>query len=289
MKSIYIKYIFFVCLGMIVSACTAVGPAFKPVERVDAKTTLVYIYREESFALGGRSAYFYINDINVFDLAPGGYSWVTLPSGIYKIKQKWPLDVSWKSIEITLEVKPGETRFYDFYTGACPVGSQPICIEWTLRSIPSDSGKRAILNKKFQPNFGLEKMQQYSGTFERILPIAEKSSGNETQKTMSPSPTTEAAIRPIPTPPASAIFGAKDFPIRTSSALNGYEFFLTHKSPRAFAISEQGGWGSAWGGIDPKARALRNCSQRAPEGECQLYMVDNSVIWSASQSNLVPH
>jgi hypothetical protein len=61
-----------------------------------------------------------------------------------------------------------------------------------------------------------------------------------------------------------------------------YERFLAAQSPRAFALSPSG---KAWAWIsslvpDAAWRALARCSERAKE-QCQLYAVDDAVVWTA--------
>lgn len=72
-------------------------------------------------------------------------------------------------------------------------------------------------------------------------------------------------------------------PVQSGGALRDYRFFLQQKLPRAFAISSDGGWGSGWGGADPRARAIANCGKRAATAECHLYAVDGEVVWNPQQ------
>jgi len=86
-------------------------------------------------------------------------------------------------------------------------------------------------------------------------------------------------------PPATdfaAIDAVERVPVQSASALNGYRGFLSYAFPRAFAINAQGGWGSEWGGEDPLARALESCTQNSHGGTCQLYAVDDKVVWKPS-------
>lgn len=145
---------------LLLTGCAATGPAFQPVANVDPGSGLVYVYRAKTFALGARAAYFYINDVNVFDLNADGYSWVSLPAGTYKLKQKWAADIWAKPVEVNLDVRPGETRYLSFETGVCASGYKEICLQWTLRSETAQVGQQAIVDKKFQENFGLTKMQE---------------------------------------------------------------------------------------------------------------------------------
>ncbi len=68
-------------------------------------------------------------------------------------------------------------------------------------------------------------------------------------------------------------------PYIKDSGRDAYRTFLSKSSPKAFAVSANGGW--SWGedGDDPAARALSNCqeSSRAP---CKLYAIDDYVVWT---------
>ena len=55
-----------------------------------------------------------------------------------------------------------------------------------------------------------------------------------------------------------------------------YQKFLELPLPRAFVISPTSG-SSYSGGFDPRAQALKVCRQHGPN--CQLYAVDNDVVW----------
>lgn len=101
-----------------------------------------------------------MNDVNVFDLNADGYSWVVLPSGTYKLKQKWAADIMAKPVEINLDVRPGETRYLSFQTGVCGGGYRLVCLEWSLRSETAAVGRQAIEDKKFQENFGQTKVTE---------------------------------------------------------------------------------------------------------------------------------
>ncbi|KVE26855.1 hypothetical protein WS67_14845 [Burkholderia singularis] len=57
-----------------------------------------------------------------------------------------------------------------------------------------------------------------------------------------------------------------------------YRRFLAHQPSRAFAVSTQGAWSWAEGGDDPMALALESC-RKQEAGSCQLYAVDDRVVW----------
>jgi dienelactone hydrolase len=74
-----------------------------------------------------------------------------------------------------------------------------------------------------------------------------------------------------PLPIASAV------PYLNANGRKAYEVFLKMHRPRAFAISNDGAWGSA-SGLDPIEDALVACAQ-GHQG-CRIYAIDAAVIWS---------
>ena len=60
----------------------------------------------------------------------------------------------------------------------------------------------------------------------------------------------------------------------------GYQTYLTKSTPRAFAIAPNGAWGWADAGDDPLRRALDTCNRKG-QSQCQLYSVDDLVVWKA--------
>ena len=142
------------------SGCVATGPLFSPAPAPAANSAIVYIYREGGMALQARAAYFYVNDVNVFDLNAEGYSWITLPAGQHKLRQAWAVDMLAKPLNVDLYVKPGETKYISFQTGTCPAGYREICLQWEMREKPPHVGSIEIQNKRFQDNFGAEKLMR---------------------------------------------------------------------------------------------------------------------------------
>lgn len=64
---------------------------------------------------------------------------------------------------------------------------------------------------------------------------------------------------------------------------DGYRVWLTRATPRAFAVSGDGHFGSAWGNSkssDPAHRAIDSC-QKVAAMTCKLYAVDDAVVWIA--------
>jgi hypothetical protein len=84
----------------------------------------------------------------------------------------------------------------------------------------------------------------------------------------------------VTAPPPSGFADIQDIskvPVRPSNQA-AYQRFLGQKLPRAFAVSDHGGYGSASGDY-AVGRALGHC--RRFGNTCQLYAVDNDVDWVA--------
>ncbi len=58
-----------------------------------------------------------------------------------------------------------------------------------------------------------------------------------------------------------------------------YKVFLSKPTPRAFALSANGGWSWAEDGDDPVERVLATC-QRSSGQVCKLYAIDDDVVWT---------
>lgn len=65
----------------------------------------------------------------------------------------------------------------------------------------------------------------------------------------------------------------------------GFQKFLSQPFPRAFAVSASGAWGWAEDGDDPAETALQQCQKHAKD-TCQLYAVNDQVVWQAPGAQL---
>ena len=94
-----------------------------------------------------------------------------------------------------------------------------------------------------------------------------------------------AAVPRMASPPKTdfaALDDAAQVPYVRDTGRTGYQTYLTRNLPRAFAIAPNGAWGWADGGDDPLQRALANCNKnRGERADCQLYSVDDAVVWKA--------
>jgi len=86
-----------------------------------------------------------------------------------------------------------------------------------------------------------------------------------------------------PPPQRASNFAALDdaaaVPFLPERGREQYKAFLKKDTPRAFAVSPTGAWGWAEEGESTNERALAVCNA-ASKLPCQLYTVDNDVVWS---------
>lgn len=99
---------------------------------------------------------------------------------------------------------------------------------------------------------------------------------------------TEVTVAIADTPrPAATNFAAIDnvaaVPFITTKGRDGYRDYLAKSAPRAFAISGSGAWSWAEEGDDPASRAIAAC-QKNSKLPCQLYSVDNDIVWSEAST-----
>ena len=88
-------------------------------------------------------------------------------------------------------------------------------------------------------------------------------------------------------PPPATHFAPQDdiaaVPYLEEQGRAAYRVFLEKTAPRAFALSASGAWGWAEEGESPDVRALASC-QRSSSLPCQLYSVDESVVWPGASA-----
>lgn len=147
MKALYVVVSFFLF------GCAATGPTFQDIDITNPESGAIFIYRADSFALAVRDAYFYVDDINVFDLSRNGYSFIVLPAGKHIVKQKWAIDISRKSLEFPIEVEAGKKTYLSFETGVCGIFYMTVCLEWKLREEEPVKAAQEIISKRLQKPF----------------------------------------------------------------------------------------------------------------------------------------
>ena len=68
-------------------------------------------------------------------------------------------------------------------------------------------------------------------------------------------------------------------PVSAATRAGAYKRFLEAKLPRAFAVGDRGGWGSATGDY-AHGKALGSCQRFGQT--CKLYAVDDAVVWQVN-------
>lgn len=91
-----------------------------------------------------------------------------------------------------------------------------------------------------------------------------------------------------PPPPSSgfaAIGDATHIPFIGDRGRAAWAAYLGAAPPKAFAISSHGSWSYRYGDPAAMRTALQQCSEREPPVPCQLYAVDDVVVWHAEGSS----
>jgi len=102
-----------------------------------------------------------------------------------------------------------------------------------------------------------------------------------------PQPALTTKVRSSPgTFPADPALAAAHVPYLNDGQRAEYQVFLTQPPPRAFAISENGHYATAWSNTpsdksmpsDPRERALAYCRLFSGQ-ECRLFLVNNEIVY----------
>jgi len=104
-----IKISVLIIITTLATGCTtfAKGHAFRSASSPDQNSSLLYIYRTESTPFM-RQPTVLINGEELLDLPNGGYTYLYLRPGEYRIEFDWAWDVSYNDREIELDARPGE-------------------------------------------------------------------------------------------------------------------------------------------------------------------------------------
>ncbi|PTB21373.1 hypothetical protein C9I57_06855 [Trinickia symbiotica] len=94
-------------------------------------------------------------------------------------------------------------------------------------------------------------------------------------------PEYQVETRPMPQATGyAAVDSVNAVPYLDSAGRAAYSKFLHQFPSRAFAVASSGAWSWAEGGDDPMSVALANCSKENHGEPCQLYAVNDSVVWN---------
>jgi hypothetical protein len=142
-------------LILLTSGCAATGLLFRAAPEPGQAESLVYIYRPSSFFLGGRDAYFYVNDVNVVNLSSAGYTWFHIPAGEYTLRQEWPFDIYLgRSIR---EIEAKWTLRGKYFYRLRPLAGRD-GVSWLLTEVAPEYAIEEISACKLQPPSGIEKL-----------------------------------------------------------------------------------------------------------------------------------
>lgn len=126
-------------------------------------------------------------------------------------------------------------------------------------------------------------------SFEEGLPLWVPQVDAFLQEQGMPSQNLHPEYLPTPIPPASGYAVATDVdavPYLNDKGREFYRQFLTKPMPRAFIVAPRGYAGAYEQGFDPVARGMEAC-RKVAEG-CQLYAVDNDVVWTRPTPSPAP-
>jgi hypothetical protein len=146
---LYRQFLFLVSLMslLLVAGCAAPGPT--------TGDAVVYIYRDDGPA--PRPAQIFVNDVHVFDLDRLGYSHISLPAGRYTLGQKWQGDTISRPMQVDIQLKPGEQRYFSFQSGVCARDNTKLCIRYEFEEQSETAGRAAIASMKFHDHRGAAK------------------------------------------------------------------------------------------------------------------------------------
>lgn len=136
-------------LAVLLAACAADGPGFRPLAQRPAGEGIVYVYRPQGQTIGrGETPYVEIGDESMGMLKAGGYVTRTLPPGEHKITIRQSMlfvPTIWDSV--TIAVAPGSVSYVRIDQRVTKVGTagffsamQNVSIE----EVPAETGQAEI-------------------------------------------------------------------------------------------------------------------------------------------------
>lgn len=140
------RYLLLACAVSALAACAATGPLFTPSD-VPGGAALLYVYRPDSQALGGRTAAIEVDGRRAVGLKNNGYAVIRLAPGTYEITQRWDAWLGDRS-----ELREARSRRIEFTpdsmtclrlttqavrdVGAGPAGGMGVSFAWQLMRVP---------------------------------------------------------------------------------------------------------------------------------------------------------
>lgn len=154
----YLVALFF----LTVSGCSATGPVYKAVQPENPENAMVYIYRQNTFTMSARTAYFEIDGKPVAELWNNGYTPIEVSPGQHVLTHSW---ANWPSelgrrndiIGIQFEAEPGKSSYLQLevdshsYMSGLTTKTEFI---WRLRDMAKTLGRKNIQQCRLQEQLG---------------------------------------------------------------------------------------------------------------------------------------
>jgi hypothetical protein len=136
----------------------AQGKEFVPVDSVDPRDAIVYIYRPVSdwgYA-EVQAPSFFINDTELFGIKSGAYSWIELHPGTYDFYARRPLSILFlKTIfDLPLKVEGGKVYYFRYSElhpltmAAITSNPEDFAVSGPIQQVPEAVGERQIEHLK---------------------------------------------------------------------------------------------------------------------------------------------
>ena len=172
--------IFFMSL-IVLSGCTAQGPAYTPASQPTSDRSLIYIYRQTSFCAGAISYDISINGKSLANIPNGGYTNFYIPPGSYSLTAFDNLNS--RTHRSGIEVNSQETKYLEL--DPCPSGfpafSGSVLFERSRSVAKSDISKTKYQYSSnpfsFTRSISNDKPTTTLSTPKEVLPKPRKSKG----------------------------------------------------------------------------------------------------------------
>lgn len=127
------------------------GKYFRPVEPLDSRNALIYVYRPHSKwnAEELQAPGFFVNGQFIYGLKDSGYFWVEVPAGKYNLLAKRPLAIIYlKTIfDVNVTVEGGKSYYFRYDEEnrlAKPADHPELIAQGPILQMPDDRGLRQI-------------------------------------------------------------------------------------------------------------------------------------------------
>lgn len=149
--------------------------------------------------------------------------------------------------------------------------------------------KRALATTVFATNWETVILDKLTATFPSSTAKESQVSGSAVTPPASPDASSSPKQHSNPVPAASSFADINDvnaIPFIGAEARAKYKVYLSAPAPKAFVISQLGGW--RWVSNDSMAmrKTLAICLAK-PGAQCWLYAVDDKVVWQSEESKRV--